>query len=179
MNNLLATHTANINACTLVEDIEAEYATADFAIFSAYVEDPAKMAIRTVKDDAELELYNYVDFLEHFVLVTNVDVLWDIYNVHHALIEAATVQADINLAMNMGYDALHAAEQLDSVLVDDYRATLLLDMQNYWDALVSPTMEMVNLHNMFYDQISLAFHPFMLSVMINDYYAGMNGLLGA
>jgi len=179
MNSLLAIHTANINACTTVEDIEAEYATADFAIFSAYVEDPDKMALRTAKDAAEAELYNYVDFLEHFVLVTSIDALWEVYNVHYALIEAQTVQADIGIAMNAGFDALHAIEQLDSVLVEDYRATLLLDMQNFWGAIVSPTMEMVSLHNMFYDQISMAFHPFMLSVMINDYYAGMNGLLGA
>jgi uncharacterized repeat protein (TIGR02543 family) len=179
MNNLLATHTANINACTTVEDVEAEYGIADSAILGAYVEDPAKMAIRTAKNNAETELYNYVDFLEHYVLVTNADTLWDIYNGHHTLIEAAAVQADINLAMSMGFDALHNAEQLDSLLVEDYRAALLLDMQNYWDTLVSPTMEMVNLHNMYYDQIFNAFHPFMLSVMINDYYAGMNGLLGA
>lgn len=179
MNNLLATHSANINACTLVEDIEAEYATADFAIVSAYVEDPAKMAIRNAKYAAEAELYNYVDLLEHFVLASNVDALWEIYTVHHALIEAATVQADISLAMNMGFDALHAAEQLDSLLVDYYRATLLSDMQYFWNLIVSPTMEMAGLHNMFYDQISLAFHPFMMSMMINDYYTGMNGLLGA
>lgn len=177
-NNLLATHSANVNACIAVEDIEAEYVTADFAIFSVYVEDPAKMAIRTAKNDAEAELFDYVDFLEHFVHVTNVDALCEIYDVRHALIEAVTAQAGISLAMNMGFDAFHAAEQLDSLLVENYRTALLLDMQKYWGTLVSPTVEMANLHDMFYDQIALAFHPFMMSVMINVYYAGMNGLLG-